>query len=129
MRIAPTPEGPALRAENAEITSCEFDHPHYVIETGDFRITPKKNESDERVAYVYSTSKNRLRFENGFMIPLPSFSPDVDREGKPLIDRFVLGNSAKYGAAVRATVNAELGPVGKARAALWAACSRSPTSR
>jgi len=114
MRIAPTPDGPSLRAENAEITSCEFDHPHYVIETGDMRITPKKNAADERVAYSFSTRKNRLRFENGLQIPLPSFTPDFDREGKPLIDRLVLGNSAKYGAAIRATLNDELGPVGKA---------------
>ncbi|MBL8858471.1 MAG: hypothetical protein JNL28_08210 [Planctomycetes bacterium] len=114
MRIAPTPDGPSLRAEKAEITSCEFDHPHYVIETGDLRITPRKNTSDERVAYGFSTRRNRLRFENGIQIPLPSIAPELNRKGRPLIDRFVLGNSARYGAALRATVNAELGPIGKA---------------
>lgn len=113
MRISPGTSGPSVRAQNAEITACDFDQPHYVIETGDLRITPRQNASDERVAWGISADDNKLRFENGIQIPFPSFAPDLNEEGRPLIDRLVLGNSAKYGAAVRATVNAELGPIGK----------------
>jgi hypothetical protein len=111
MRISP---GPLLQAERAEITSCDFDEPHYVVETQDLRMQPDLNTSDERVKYRVSARRNRLRFENGLQVPLPPLVYETNEEGKPLIDRFVLGNSAKYGAAVRATFNSELGAVGKA---------------
>jgi hypothetical protein len=111
MRISPEP---ALRAEKAEITSCDFDEPHYVVETSDLRIRPKSNVQDQRVAYDVSARGNSIHFENGIRLPLPPLVYETDEEGNPLVDRFVLGNSAKYGAAVRATVNAELGPIGEA---------------
>lgn len=111
MRIAP---GPVLHAQDAEITSCDYDTPHYVIETSNLRMTPKRNVEDQRVAFDVSARGNSLRFESGFRLPLPPLVYETDAEGKPLVDRFVLGNSAKYGAAVQATLNAELGPIGTA---------------
>ena len=123
MRISP---GPALQASNAEITSCEFDQPHYVIETSDLRMTPKRNSEDQRVAFDVAARGNSLRFENGMRLPLPPLVYETDDEGNPLIDRFVLGNSAKYGAAVRATVNAELGPIGRAAGQAIAGVLRIP---
>lgn len=123
MRISP---GPNLQAERAEITSCDFDEPHYVIETEDLRIHPNQNSSDERVAFGVSARRNRLRFENGFQIPLPPLVYETNEEGKPLIDRFVLGNTARYGAAVRATINSELGTVGKATGKVFAKVLRFP---
>ncbi len=123
MRISPEP---ALRADKAEITACDFDTPHYVIETSDLRIRPKSNSNDQRVAYDVSARGNRIRFENGLRLPLPPLVFESDQEGNPLIDRFVLGNSAKYGAAVSATVNAELGPVGQATGKALAHILRFP---
>ncbi len=109
MRISP---GPTFRADTAVLTACDFDEPHYVIETTDLRLTPHANKGDDRVAFEVSAEGNAIRFEHGLRIPLPPLSFEATSEGRPLVDRFVLGDSAKFGAAVGASINAQLGGIG-----------------
>lgn len=112
LRLSSTPSGPALRAASAVITSCGYDHPHYVIETGDLRLNPSQESKDERVAYSVAARKNSIRFANGFRLPLPAIVFETDERGNPLVDRLVLGNSARLGASIRASINADLGSIG-----------------
>ncbi len=109
MRIS---SGPTLRADTAVLTACDYDDPHYVIETTDLRLTPQANEGDDRVAFQVTAEGNAIRFEDGFRIPLPTLFYETDAEGNPLVDRFVLGDSAKFGAAIGASINTQLGGIG-----------------
>jgi hypothetical protein len=111
MRIS---AGPVLRADTAVLTACDFDEPHYVIETTDLRLTPQVIEGDDRVAFQVTAEGNAIRFEDGLRVPLPTLAYETDTEGNPLVDRFVLGNSAKFGAAIGASINAQLGGIGLA---------------
>ncbi len=101
-----------LRADTAVLSACDYDEPHYVIETRDLRLAPQINQEDDRVAFQVSAEGNAIRFEGGPAIPLPPLVYETDEEGNPLVDRFVLGNSAKFGAAIGASINAQLGVVG-----------------
>ena len=104
--------GPTLRADTAVLTACDFDEPHYVIETTDLRLTPQVNEGDDRVAFQVTAEGNAIRFEDGLRLPMPPLVYESDAEGNPLVDRLVLGNSAKFGAAIGASINAQLGGIG-----------------
>lgn len=109
MRVSP---GPTLRADRAVITSCDYDVPHYVIETADLRIDRQQSKKDERVAWSVTAENNSIRFENGFALPLPPLIFETNEEGDPLIDRMVLGDSAKFGTQIRASLNTGLGSIG-----------------
>lgn len=111
MRIS---AGPTLRADTAVLTACDFDEPHYVIETTDLRLTPQANSVDDRVAFQVTAEGNAIRFEDGLRLPMPPLVYETDAEGNPLVDRFVLGNSAKFGAAIGASINTQLGGIGLA---------------
>ncbi len=106
--------GPVLRADTAVLTACEFDDPHYVVETTDLRLTPQINTVDERVAFQVTAEGNAIRFGDGLRVPMPPLVYETDSEGNPLIDRLVLGNSAKFGTAIGASINAQLGGIGLA---------------
>jgi hypothetical protein len=112
LRISNTPAGAELRAASAILSSCEYDDPHYVIETGDLRFVPRQESKDERVAYSVAARDNAIRFQNGFKLPLPSIVFETDERGNPLVDRLVLGNSARLGTQIRASINADLGSLG-----------------
>ncbi|MCY2959794.1 MAG: hypothetical protein NTY35_06475 [Planctomycetota bacterium] len=109
MRIS---AGPTLRADTAVLTACDFDEPHYVIETTDLRLTPQVNDVDDRVAFQVTAEGNAIRFEDGLRLPMPPLVYETDAEGNPLVDRLVLGNSAKFGAAIGASINTQLGGIG-----------------
>lgn len=111
MRIS---SGPEIRADTAVLTACDFDEPHYVIETTDLRLTPQLNDIDDRVAFQVTAEGNAIRFEDGIRLPMPPLVYETDSEGNPLVDRFVLGNSAKFGTAIGASLNAQLGGIGLA---------------
>ncbi|MEY2745675.1 MAG: hypothetical protein RL112_717, partial [Planctomycetota bacterium] len=112
LRISNTPAGAELRAASAVLSSCEYDQPHYVIETGDLRFVPRQESKDARVAYSVAARDNAIRFQNGFKLPLPSIVFETDERGNPLVDRLVLGNSARLGTQIRASINADLGSLG-----------------
>jgi len=100
----------SLRADRATLTFCGYDEPHYVVETGDLRLKP----NGERIQdFDVSATKNTLRFQNGWAIPLPPLIYAEDEEGNPIIDNISLGNSAKFGASVGASFNLGLGKIGR----------------
>jgi hypothetical protein len=95
----------SVRADKAVITSCGFEEPHYVIETGDLRV----NRNDKSaIGYDLSARKNRARFLNGLVIPLPPLNFGTDDEGNPTIGGFEVGDSARFGSVVRATASLPL---------------------
>lgn len=100
----------SLRADKARITACDFAVPHYVVETGDLEITPGENPRE--LAWDVSARNNSLRLESGLGVPLPPISYPANKKGQPLIDQFVLGDSAQFGASVRTAFNVPLGKVG-----------------
>jgi hypothetical protein len=99
-----------LRASNAVITSCEFDEPHYVVETGDLRI---KWSPGRGIDFDVAARSNRLRFQNGFAIPLPPLVYERDDQGNSFIENLAAGDSARFGTSVRASFNVALGSIGK----------------
>jgi hypothetical protein len=116
----------SLLADNAVITSCEYDQPHYMIETGHLRVTPaSKGKGMDIVA-----RKNALRFgEGGFAIPLPTIDTPTDDRGNPFfITNIFAGNSTQFGASVRATVNLALGSLGFGLGKLFGGMLNVPTT-
>jgi len=95
----------SVRADKAVITSCGFEEPHYVIETGDLRI--KRNDKSS-FGYDLSARKNRARFLNGLVIPLPPLNFGTDDEGNPTIGGLEIGDSARFGSVIRATASLPL---------------------
>lgn len=95
-----------LRADKAVLTTCDYDDPHYVIETGDLRMKVG-SESD----FSITASKNSLRFGGAWAMPLPKFFFGQEN-GYPFIGELNLGDSARFGASVRTALNLPLGGFG-----------------
>jgi hypothetical protein len=99
-----------LRADKAAITSCDFGQPHYVVETSNLEIRP--GELKAGVGWYVAAHGNWLRAEGGPPIPLPPIVYAANKNGTPLIESIVLGQSARFGTSIRAAFNLDLGPVG-----------------
>lgn len=99
----------SLRADRAVITSCEYDDPHYVIETRDLRLRPPR----EGKSWSVSAKENALRFGGGWAIPLPPLIAGADENGYPFIGDVNFGNTARFGTALRGSFNVPLGGIGK----------------
>ena len=69
----------SLRAEDATLTSCSHDVPHYVIEVGTLRLDPVGDEASSNT-YRISLKDNSLRFQNGVRLPLPGGGIELDEE-------------------------------------------------
>ncbi len=98
----------SLRADNAVVTSCDYDDPHYVVKTGQLEV--KRTEDG---GYSISATKNSLAFGETVAIPMPPLVAATDEDFVPLIDKLAAGNFAKFGASVQASFNFTLGSVGK----------------
>ena len=100
----------SVLADNAVLTTCEYDEPHYKIETGHLRITP----ATKGKGWNIEARKNSLRFgDGGLTIPLPTIDTPTDDKGNPFfISNIFAGNSSQFGASLRATVNLALGSLG-----------------
>jgi len=96
-----------LRADKAVVTSCDYDDPHYVIETGDLRV---KYQSERD--YAITASDNALRFGDAIAMPLPVFYAGRE-SGYPFIADINLGDSARFGASMTTALNLPLGSLGK----------------
>jgi hypothetical protein len=99
----------SLRADKATLSFCSYDEPHYVVETGDLRLKPN---AGGKIPWDISATRNALRFENGWAIPLPPVVYTEDEEGNPIVENLNLGQSAKFGASIGATFNVGLGKFG-----------------
>ncbi|QDV04557.1 hypothetical protein Poly30_00480 [Planctomycetes bacterium Poly30] len=62
-----TDEEGKLTADNATLTTCDHDVPHFVVRTRKFSLEPR---SDGR--WRFSARGNRLKFTDGVALPLPS---------------------------------------------------------
>jgi hypothetical protein len=98
----------SMRADNAVITSCDYDAPHYVIKTG--RLEVKRTEEG---GFSVSATQNELAFGDTVAIPMPPLVYAADENFVPLIDNIAAGNFAKFGTSVTASFNFTLGTVGK----------------
>ncbi len=116
----------SLLADDAVITTCEYDEPHYMIETGHLRVTPGAKGS----GWNLEARKNALRFgKGGLTIPLPTIDTPTDERGNPFfINNFIAGNSAQFGASVRASVNLALGSLGFGLGKIFGEILRVPTT-
>lgn len=103
----------SLTANSARITTCDHVDPHYFIRTKDLRLKPSA-EAD--VHWDIAIRSNDLVFKRGLSIPLPALEYEADKAGNPLIDRLILGDTARFGAVLEATVDGELGIIERAAA-------------
>jgi hypothetical protein len=116
----------SLLADDAVLTTCAYDDPHYMIETGQLHVTCTPEFKLKRIeAY-----RNALRFgKGGFTIPLPTIDTPTDEHGNPFfIQDFFAGNSSQFGASVRATVNLALGSLGLGLGKIFGGILRVPTT-
>ncbi len=115
-------ENGSLRAEEATVTSCSHDVPHYVIEVANLRMDPIEDPEEENLYHI-SLQKNSLRFQNGMRIPLPTTSVDTDENGRLdprtltvagfRVPNVTLGSSAKFGTTVGTTFSRNFGRIGE----------------
>lgn len=62
----------SLRADEATLTTDEYEVPQYVLRTGDLRITPKPAEDGEEPYWEVRIRDNDLVFQNFPDLPLPT---------------------------------------------------------
>jgi hypothetical protein len=84
-----------LRADRATVTSCDFDHPHMSVVTGDLRITPIAEPG--KAHYHIRMEDNRVELYDTFVIPLPTIDFATDEELQPILPTLSLANSARFG--------------------------------
>ncbi|MDP6538020.1 MAG: hypothetical protein QF410_00585 [Planctomycetota bacterium] len=99
----------SLQADQAVITSCLHEEPHFFVSTEDLRLVPTE---EGEVGWRVSTRKNSLRFDNGLSFPLPPIRYRADSSGRPLLTRLDLGDSARLGQFARTSLTAGLGVLG-----------------
>ena len=100
-----------LYADNATVTTCTHEVPHFVVRTKDLRMTPSGRE---RVEWDVHLRRNSLRFRNGWSLPLPSIPYPADGRGRPVLPQIRIGDSARFGQFLQATFTRDLGAVGNA---------------
>ncbi len=98
------------RADNATVTTCTHEVPHYFVRTKDLRLIPDPEK--EEVVWDVKLKRNSLRFRNGWSLPLPPLSYPSDGKGMPVIPEIRIGDSARFGQFLRATITRDLGAVG-----------------
>ncbi len=103
----------SLTANSARITTCDHVDPHYFIRTKDLRLKPS---AEAGVRWDIAIRSNDLVFKGGLSLPLPALEYEADKAGNPLIDRLILGDTARFGTVLEATVDGELGIIERAAA-------------
>ncbi len=117
-RIESNEEG-ALVADGATLTTCSHQEPHFVVRTRKFSLSPR---DDGR--WRFAARGNRIKFEGGFGMPLPSIGNVVldeefgvegfeDEAGEvtPLSD-IAVAQTARFGATLGAAFRFDVGGVG-----------------
>jgi len=108
----------SLTAKSARITTCDHIDPHYFIRTKNLRLSPSEEEG---VRWDIAIRSNSLVFVGGPTIPLPALEYEADKAGTPLIDRLVLGDTARFGTVIQTGVDGELGFLKQTAAAITGA--------
>ncbi|MEL6715445.1 MAG: hypothetical protein AAFP86_16820, partial [Planctomycetota bacterium] len=114
-----TDETGRLIADGATLTTCDHDVPHFVVRSAQFRLEPRP---DGR--WRFNASGNRLRFEGGWQLPLPSIGnlvldEEFGVEGfeneagevTPLRD-IGIARTARFGTVLGAAFRFDVGDVG-----------------
>ena len=102
----------SLRADDAVVTTCGYDDPHFHIRTSDLRITPS-DENDENVEFDVTLRDNAIQLSESISIPLPKLWYPAGSDFTPKYEGFRLGNSARFGTFAEAQVNGDMGALGK----------------
>ena len=117
-RLDSLPNG-GLVAEEATLTTCSFEEPHYVIQSRDLRLEPR---DDGR--WRFGVRGNRLVFPLGLSLPLPGIGDVVlddeggfegfeDGEGQVrTIQNIFLSSTARFGTALGTEGTTEVGSLG-----------------
>lgn len=95
----------SLRANDAIVTSCGFEDPHFHVRSGDLRIIPRPERGV--VEFDVQLRHNELRLSESFAIPLPKLSYPAGSDYTPKYEGFRLGNSARFGTFAEAEVNGD----------------------
>jgi hypothetical protein len=101
----------SLRAEDAIVTSCDFDDPHFHIRTRDLRITPSKDKGAGQ--FDVTLRHNEIQLSDSISIPLPKLSYPAGSDFTPKYEGIRLGNSSRFGTFAEAEVNGEFGNFGE----------------
>ncbi|MBL6757741.1 MAG: hypothetical protein ISQ11_15185 [Planctomycetes bacterium] len=112
-------EAGALVANGATLTTCSHEVPHFVVRTRKFSLSPR---DDGR--WRFAARGNRIKFEGGFGMPLPSIGNVVldeefgvegleDEAGEvtPLSD-IAVAQTARFGATLGAAFRFDVGGFG-----------------
>lgn len=117
----------SLQADDAKITTCSFAQPHYRIESGDLRLTPRPPVRGTKPFWELRFRDNAIVFGESFAIPLPdSFAIPLDRTGNLHLEEapetirnledaaeVTAGNARRVGTFMRARFIQDLGWVGR----------------
>lgn len=73
----------SLRADDAVISTCTFEKPHYRIESGDLRLVPRPPKRGQEPFWELTFKKNAVVIGDWLRLPLPG-SPAIplDRRGR-----------------------------------------------
>ncbi|MEM9802821.1 MAG: hypothetical protein AAGA20_21025 [Planctomycetota bacterium] len=117
-RLATDEEG-RLVAQGATLTTCDHEEPHFVVRTSEFALVPR---GDGR--WNFGARGNRIRFQGGWTLPLPSIGNVVldeefgiegfeneAGEVTPLKDIGV-AQTARFGAVIGAAFRFDVGKIG-----------------
>ena len=115
-----TDEKGALTAENATLTTCDHDVPHFVVLTRKFQLSPRDDGG-----WRFGARGNKLKFTGGINLPLPSIGnlvldEEFGIEGfeneagevTPLRDIGV-ARTARFGTVLGAAFRFDIGNVGE----------------
>ena len=117
-RLDSLPNG-GLVAEEATLTTCSFEEPHYVIQSRDLRLEPRGDGQ-----WRFGVRGNRLLFPLGISLPLPGIGDVVlddeggfegfeDDEGQVrTIQNIFLSSTARFGTALGTEGTTEVGSLG-----------------
>ncbi len=106
----------SLRADSAVLTSCDFDVPHYTVESGSLDIEPRTDPEGEKTSWFVELRDNAIRFADGPALPLPKigfamnkdYSVDADQISVFGARPFSIGNSARFGTFVETSVASDM---------------------
>ncbi len=101
----------SLRANDAIVTSCSFDDPHFHLRTGDLRITPRPERGE--VVFDVELRDNSIQLSEKIAIPLPRLRYPAGSDYTPRYEGFRLGNSSRFGTFAEAEVNGDVGKLGQ----------------
>lgn len=114
-----TNEVGALTAKGATLTTCDHDVPHFVVRTRLFTLEPRADGG-----WRFGARGNRLKFQGGFQLPLPSIGnlvldDEFGVEGfeneagevTPLRD-IAVARTARFGTVLGAAFRFDIGDIG-----------------